>query len=341
MPETLHRLKGEVGIPEVALLSTCNRFEAYFQAPDVCAARSALFQFLRRSPGQAVSGPLLYEFAEAQVARHLFRVASGLDSMIVGEHEVLGQVKQAYCAAQAAGTTGKLLNVLFQRSLYIGKRVRTETGLCRGVGSIGSLAATLAERIFGKPEEIRVMILGAGEMAELTARHLFAHKVRSIMVSNRTYERATALAWRFGGVALHLEEGMREMVHADVVICSTAAPHAVIHPEPVREMMTRRGGRPLFFIDIALPRDVHPQVREIPGVHLYDLDNLQAIVDEHIARRRDEIGAAEQIIEEKTEEFRCWLGDFRAGRLHALRHWNRETGYSTPDPGTCAEFEKR
>ena len=224
-----------------------------------------------------LSAHLYYHEGEAAV-QHLFSVASGLDSMVQGEHEILAQVKQAYQAAHEGGFTGKLLNVLFQRSLFVGKRVRTETGLGEGAASVGSVAVGMAERIFGSLQDRSVMILGAGQMAEVTAKHLLAQKAKSFLVANRTFERACELAEEFGGTAMHFEEGLRQMAEVDIVICSTAAPHAVITPEHVRDIMAQRRGRSLFLIDIAMPRDVDPAVNDIENVYLYNIDDLQQIV---------------------------------------------------------------
>ena len=316
-PETLRALKQEAALPEAVLLSTCNRFEAYFCTPDVSATRTVILKLF-----SAIPESFLYQFTDSSCARHLFRVAAGLDSMVVGEQEILGQVKQAYGMAYAAGATGKMMNVLFQRALYIGKRIRTETGLSRGAISVGSVAVMLAERILGGLGESRVIILGAGHMAELAARHLSARKVGSIIVSNRTYAHACELADQFSGAALHWEEGLREMVNADIVICSTGAPHPIVRPDMVREIMLRRHGRSLMFVDVAVPRGVHPEVRTIDSVYVYDIDDLEAIVEQHVAGRKKEIRAAEAIIEQQTQEFHGWLAASHAGLGHSLRHYH-------------------
>ena len=321
--EMLRCIQDGTGIAEIALLSTCNRFEAYLSSRDNSTISSVLYQLFRPALQHRMPETHLYEFSDSAAARHLFRVAAGLDSMVLGEHEILGQVKQAYVAAHVAGTTGKLLNVLFQRSLFVGKRIRTETGLARGAGSVASLAVAMAKRILGRLEESKVMILGAGEMAERTARHLLAHKVRTIIVSNRTYERACELARKFGGLALSFREGLRQMAGADIVVCSTAAPHPIIRPDLVREIMGCRCGRPLIFIDIAMPRDVHPEVHCIENVHVYNIDDLQAIVDQHIADREKEKRAAEAIVEEQVQEFHGWLESVRTGRERCLHHCSR------------------
>jgi glutamyl-tRNA reductase len=247
-------------------------------------------------------------------------VASGLDSMVLGENEVLGQVKNAYLLSQKERCTGKLLNVLFQRSLYVGKRVRTETGLSMGSGSVGSVAVAMAERIFGTLEDRTIMILGAGKMAEVTARHLLSQKVRSVIVANRTLERALPLAKALGGEALSFEAGLERLETADIVLCSTAAPHPIILAEHVERITARRKGRSLFFIDIAVPRDVHPDVHQIDNVYVYDIDDLESIVRGNVEKRAGEVAAAERIVEEKAAEFGGWLGAYLAGAEIALHH---------------------
>ena len=321
--ETLRCLQDRTGIDEIVLLSTCNRFEAYLSSQDNSRISSALCQLFRPALIPVMPETHLYQFSDSAAARHLFRVAAGLDSMVLGEHEILGQVKQAYVAAHEAGTTGKLLNVLFQRSLFVGKRIRTETGLARGAGSVAGLAVAMAERILGCLEESRVIILGAGDMAERTARHLLARKVRTFIVSNRTYERACEMAGRFGGRALSFREGLQQMAEADIVVCSTAAPHPIIRPEFVREIMGCRCGRPLMFINIAVPQDMHPKMHGIPNVHVYNIDDLQAIVDQHLADRKKEQRTAEAIVEEQVQEFHEWLESVRKGRERCLRHCSR------------------
>jgi glutamyl-tRNA reductase len=213
-----------------------------------------------------------------------------------------------------------LLNVLFQRSLYVGKRVRTETGLGEGAASVGSVAVGMAERIFGSLEDRSIMILGAGHMAEITAKHLLAQKAKSLLVANRTFERACELAKEFGGTAMHFEEGLSQMAGVDVVICSTAAPHAVVTPDHIRKIMAERRGRSLFLIDIAMPRDVDPNVNNIENVYLYNLDDLQRIVNENQAKRAREAALAEKIVEAETHEFTRWLRAHRAGLHRGLRH---------------------
>ena len=304
----------------VVLLSTCNRTELYISAENPTETRSRTLEFIRTHAKSSDLDPLLYIQEETAAVQHLFRVTSGLDSMVVGEHEILGQVKQAYHASHTAGCVDKLINVLFQRSLYVGKRVRTETGLSIGSASVASVAVSLAERLFGGLQGREIMILGAGKMAELTAKHLLSQKVRSIMVSNRTFERACELAKQFNGSALHFEEAFQQMDRPDIIICSTAAPHPIIKPEHIQHIMQKRKGRSLFFIDIAMPRDVHPDVHQIDNVYVYNIDDLQTIVAGNVAKRSGEIQAAEGIIRDKTEEFSRWLTAHQSGHEHSFKH---------------------
>jgi len=316
----LQRLREDSKSDELVCLSTCNRTEIYVEARNRVGSKDAITRALQHQAGAAALSEHLYYHESEEAVRHLFSVASGLDSMVQGEHEILAQVKQAYQAAQQGGFTGKLLNVLFQRSLYVGKRVRTETGLGEGASSVGSIAVGMAERIFGSLADRSVMILGAGEMAEVTARHLMAQKAKSLLVANRTFERACRLAEAFGGTAMHFEEGLRQMAEVDIVICSTAAPHTVITPAHVRGIMAERKGRSLFLIDIAMPRDVDPAVNNIENVYLYNIDDLQQIVNENQAKRAREAALAQKIVQDETREFTRWLRTHRAGLHQGLRH---------------------
>jgi glutamyl-tRNA reductase len=318
----LAALPKQLGADGTVLLSTCNRTELYISCEDLASVRTRAFEFMKTQAQPSDVEPFLYTHENEATVRHLFRVASGLDSMVVGEQEILGQVKQAYHTAHAAGCADKWINVLFQRSLYVGKRVRTETGLSLGSSSVANVAVILAERIFGDLHDRQVMILGAGKMAEQTAKHLLSQKVRSLVVSNRTYEKACEVARQFGGRALQFEEALAEMENADIVICSTAAPHPVIKAEDIGPIMQRRKGRSLFFIDIAMPRDVHPDVHRIDNVYVYNIDDLQSIVAENVARRSGEIVLAEKIIQEKCGEFTAWLAAQRAGQSHSLKHYD-------------------
>jgi glutamyl-tRNA reductase len=320
LAQTLRRLQEEAKTDELVCLSTCNRTELYAQAKNRAFARDTLKTALQSLAGMGELSAHLYYHESEEAVGHLFSVAAGLDSMVQGEHEILSQVKQAYQAAKQAGFTGKLFNVLFQRSLFVGKRVRTETGLGEGSASVGSVAVGMAERIFGSLEDRTVMILGAGQMAEATAKQLLAQKAKSLLVANRTFERACELANHFGGTAMHFEEGLRNMVNVDIVICSTAAPHVVITSEHTRAIMAERRGRSLFLIDIAMPRDVDPAVNNIENVYLYNIDDLQQIVSDNQSRRSQEAALAARIVEDETHEFTRWLRAHRAGLHQGMRH---------------------
>ncbi len=336
LPATLHEWKTKADVEELVCLSTCNRTELYVRAQNRVRAREALEGLLVQHAHLGALPQYLYFHESDAAVLHLFSVAAGLDSMVKGEHEILAQVKQAYQIAQQAGVTGKLLNVLFQRSLYVGKRVRTETALGEGAASVGSIAVGMATRIFGELRDRQIMILGAGEMAEVTAKHLMAQHAQSILVANRTFDRACELAKRFNGSALPFEEGLRKMSEVDIVICSTAAPHAVITRRHIEQIMDLRKGRSLFLIDIAMPRDVEPSVNDIENVYLYNINNLEHMVAANNAQRAKEADSALQIVKEETREFIRWLRAHRNGVLTGLKHRAPTAVLSTP-PVTTAD----
>lgn len=311
------------GVGEAAAVSTCNRFELYAAgSPDQPPSAARLCDALSELAGVPVE-----EEAEvregAAAATHLFSVAAGLDSLVIGEAEILGQVKAAYEAAKAAGLTGKRLNVLFQRALYVGKKVRTETAVAAGSSSVPSVAVQLAESIFGDLAGKSALVLGAGAMAELAAKHLVARGVGRLAVANRTWERGYALAARFSGEALRWDEVPAALAHADVVVASTGAPRAVITRAMVEEAARRRGGRSLFLIDIAMPRDVEESVHELDGVFLYRLEDLESIVAKSLSSRAEAMAAARAIVEDKAAEFDAWARSLSTGRELSLRHASR------------------
>jgi glutamyl-tRNA reductase len=232
---------------------------------------------------------------------------------VLGETEILGQVKKAYQAAQASGATSRNLNKLFQRAFNVAKEVRTKTSITRGAVSVGSAAVELAEKIFGDLGACKVMVLGAGETAEMTARALQSRGARAIFVSNRTYERAAALAEMLGGKAIHFDEWEKEFDGLDILIGSTGAPHAVVTAPKLLPLMGRRQDRPLFCIDLAVPRDFEPAVNELEGVYLYDIDALQGIAEQSMEVRRQELTRCEEMIERHVVEFREWLETPRPG----------------------------
>jgi glutamyl-tRNA reductase len=247
--------------------------------------------------------PHLYELREKDAVRHVFRVASSLDSMVVGEAQILGQVKEAYATARAVGAVRGQLDQLFTRAFAVAKRVRTETAVGSSSVSIASVAVELAKKIFGTLQGKNVFIVGAGKMSELAARHLMAHGCASIFVANRTYERAIGLAQRFNGQAIKFDDLYDSCDRADIVITSTGAPHTVFRREHGEQFLARRKNRPMFFIDIAVPRDVAPEMADLDGIFVYDIDDLQQAVGTHVSDRHREAEKAEAIIASEVEKF--------------------------------------
>ncbi|WP_272941130.1 glutamyl-tRNA reductase [Chthoniobacter flavus] len=300
------QLLGSEGVSEVVVVSTCNRVEFYVAAEQAAQGFGAVNEFLTTRLAEP-PGSAFFQLPTAAAVRHLFRVVSGLDSMVLGETEILGQVKKAYAAASAGKTTAKHLNKFFQRAFNVAKDVRTNTNITRGSVSVGSAAVELAEKIFGKLSTCHVMILGAGEMSELTAGALSARGVKSIFVANRSYDRAVTLAEKMKGKAIHFEDWPREFHDVDILIGSTAAPHHVLTAAQLGPIMRTRPDRPLFCIDLAVPRDIEPAVNDIEGVYLYDIDALQARADQSMNVRKQELVICEQMIERHAVEFGEWL----------------------------------
>jgi glutamyl-tRNA reductase len=297
-------------IREAVVLSTCNRTELYVVVSDPVEAETTVLGMLARQAGlrptELIDG--IYSHRNCDAARHLYRVTSGLESMIVGEAEVQGQVKRAYEAALAARTTGPLTNKLFRAALATGKRVRTETAIGAGGASVASVAVEAARGALGELGSRHVLIVGAGETAELTARALSEQGVRTIFVANRRRERAIALAQRFGGATISFDALPRELERADIVVASTASPHAIVGAEELALVTKARGGRPLLLLDLAVPRDIDPDCASLPGVTLVDIDGLQAQVARTHSERRIEARRAEGIVEEEIQSFAGWLG---------------------------------
>lgn len=295
------------GLGESVVVSTCNRVEFYAAAPEADRAFDALHAALAER-GLEPEVEVFFRRATEDAARHLFRVVCGLDSMVLGETEILGQVKKAYQAAQEQKATARHLNKLFQRAFNVAKEVRTRTNITRGSVSVGSAAVELAERIFGRLEHCRVMILGAGETAELTAGALQSRGVQSIFVANRSHERAVTLAGRMGGSAVRFEEWPGVFSGVDILIGSTAAPHHVLTRAQLEPLLGTRRQRPLFCIDLAVPRDIDPEVNQLDGVYLYDIDSLQAIAQQSMEVRRGELQLCESMIDRHVAQFLQWLG---------------------------------
>jgi glutamyl-tRNA reductase len=294
------------GLGEAVVVSTCNRVEFYVAVENAGEGFVAMQRYIADRSGAAAGDAFFRHGANRGIA-HLFRVVSGLDSMVLGETEILGQVKKAYQSAQQGGATGRHLNKLFQRAFNVAKEVRTNTNITRGSVSVGSVAVELAEKIFGRLSNCHVMILGAGETSEMTAGALQARGVKAIFVANRSHERAVQLAEKMGGKALHFEEWAGDFRDVDILIGSTSAPHHVVTVEKLTPLMRTRPDRPLFCIDLAVPRDFEPAVNNLEGVYLYDIDSLQQIADSSMAVRRQEITICEQIIERHVNEFSEWL----------------------------------
>ena len=322
LSETLVALSTRPGCGEAVVLSTCNRVELYVRCDDLDEARTELTRFLSDFHGvdPATLAPHLYGLASSEAALHLFRVAAGLDSLVVGEPQILGQVKEAYTTASEIGCTGSLLNKLFHCSFAAGKRVRSETELGEGAVSISYAAVALARKIFGSLADHDVLLVGAGEMSELTAVHLKAQQVSRIIVINRTASQAENLAEKIGGEAIPWTEMQQVLATTDVVVTATGSPTPIITSNQVEAVMRTRRNRPLFIMDIAVPRDVEASAGTIEQVFLYNIDDLQAIVSENLARRSAQITKAEVIVAEEVNGFMTWLRSRRAvPTLVALR----------------------
>jgi len=296
-------------IQEAVALSTCNRTELYVLASDTVAAESAALGVLAR---QAAIGPTelsnaLYSLRDRDAVRHLFAVAAGLDSMVVGEAEIQGQVRRAHELATVEGASGPVTNRLFRDAIAAGKRVRSETTIGRRRVSVPSVAVELAAATLGDLSSRRVLVIGAGEGGELTARALRAQGVHTVFVANRRYDRAIGLARRFGGQAVRFDQLPAELVSADIVVSSTGSPHLIVGREELELVMNERDWRPLVIIDIAVPRDFDPEVRALRAITLFDMDDLQREVARNLRLREAERRQAATIVEEETERFCAWL----------------------------------
>jgi glutamyl-tRNA reductase len=323
----LRELTEHPAIAEAVVLSTCNRTELYLVVGNPVEGESAALGLLARRadlrPSELLDG--MYSLRNCDAARHLYRVAGGLESMIVGEAEVQGQVKRAYEAALAAQTTGPMTNKLFRAALATGKRVRTETKVSKGRASVASVAVDAAREAVGDLAERHVLIIGAGETAELTAQALHDHGVSTMFIANRRRERATVLAERFGGETASFDALPGELARADIVISSTSSPHTLLEAEDLEVVVAERGGRPLLLLDLAVPRDIEHDCGDLPGVTVIDIDGLQAQVKRHISVRKAEARRAEGIVEEEIQSFAGWLGSLEMlPTLTALRGLGNE-----------------
>jgi glutamyl-tRNA reductase len=298
----------ESGAQEAVVLSTCNRTEFYLVEGDFDGAAAA-WRLMSERLGQDASS-FGYVMRDREAASHLFAVASGIDSMVLGEAQIHGQVRDAWEHSRAH--SGAILNRLFQSALQVSGRVRSETSITRGAASVSSAAVQLSKKIFGSLNGRRAMVLGAGEMAELALECLAAEGVRAAIVANRTYERATEVAARHGAVAVHYDDCWSQLGDVDLLLCSTAAPHPIVLVDHIRPSLSARGDRPLCVLDIALPRDVDPAVGELDNVFLYNIDDLQAVIAASLERRRSNVPSAEQLIEVETERYWDWVAGLAA-----------------------------
>lgn len=296
-------------IDEAILTSTCNRVELLLCARDTAAAITVAKQFLSQNkeiPIDQFEASLYLHQGEAAV-RHLFRVAASLDSMVLGEPQILGQVKTAYRLATEEKSSGVILNRLLHRTFSVAKRIRTETGIGDHAVSISYAAIELGRKIFGTLEGKQVLLIGAGEMAELAVEHLIRNRTGQVFVANRTFERGVNLAARYEGTAIRMEEIPDLLGRVDIIISSTGSPEYVVQTSHVKGVMRHRRNRPLFFIDIAVPRDIDPRINDINNAYVYDIDDLNEVVDENIEDRRREAIKAERIIDEAVIKFRQWF----------------------------------
>ena len=308
IPAALDRLRQDLGVQEAAILSTCNRVELYAGVPDVDGTIDRLQRFLSEHGGVDLPGltSRLYSCTEPQSVRHLFAVASGLDSMVLGEGEILHQVKHAYEWARGSGATGKLFNVLFQRALNAAKAVRTQTAIGRGCTSIGTVAVALAEKIFSPLSRATILLIGAGKIGELTLKRLAARGVREVRLMNRSLERAVDLASGYRAIPMPLDELLGQLTDADIIISSTNAPAYLLHRAEVASAMRARRQRPLCIVDLGVPRNVEPAAAELENVYLFNVDDLQGLVDDSQQERRKAVEASQAIIDRNVDRFLSW-----------------------------------
>jgi len=302
LPEATKMLATYPGIEEGMIVSTCNRVEMVARSVNGNAdMRGFLKQLYNIDPAEYEQ--YLYEYRSTEAVRHMFRVASSLDSMVVGEPQILGQVKEAYATARAVGAVSSQLDALLTRAFAVAKRVRTDTSIASSSVSIASVAVELAKKIFGSLQGRSVYIVGAGKMCELAARHFVAHGVGKIYVANRTYERGVAFAKKFNGEAVPIEHLYETVDKADIVLSSTGAPVTIFRKEHGEKFLSRRKNRPMFFLDIAVPRDVDAKMNDLDGIFVYDIDDLQQVVQSHMSDRKEEAAHAEAIVNAEVEKF--------------------------------------
>ena len=305
---TLEALHRHPAIREVLLFSTCNRVEVLLVSDNRSEAVEAVKRLISEHKTVAIDSfeEALYIHIADDAIRHIFRVASSLDSMMVGEAQILGQIKKAYRTASEKKTSGVILNRLLHRAFFVAKRIRTETGIGDHAVSISYAAIELGRKIFGTLSEKKVLLIGAGEMAELAMEHLIRNSVGKIFISNRTFERGLELAKRFNGQAIRFEEIENYLQYVDIIISSTGSPDFIITRDQVKKVIRKRRNCPIFFIDIAVPRDIDPKINRLTNTYLYDIDDLKGVIDENIEDRNREAVKGERIIDENVIQFRQW-----------------------------------
>jgi glutamyl-tRNA reductase len=306
LPEAVQHFAQYPGIEEALIVSTCNRVEFVARSTNGTADLHGFLAEYFQMPRTEFE-KYLYDYREQEAIRHVFRVASSLDSMVVGEPQILGQVKEAYAVARGVGAVHSHLDALFTRSFAVAKKVRNETSVGTSAVSVASVAVDLAKKIFGSLAGKHVYMVGAGKMIELAARHLLAHGAGAIFVANRTHDRAVTLASKFNGQAIRFEQLYETVDKADIVITSTGAPHAIFRREHGEKFLRQRRNRPMFFIDIAVPRDVDPAMNDLDGIFVYDIDDLQQVINANMADRSKEAKRAEELIEHEVERFTARL----------------------------------
>jgi len=323
LQDALPRLRGYASIHEGVILSTCNRVEVVAAAADSRAAFDEIKAFLAEQKAHRSLGPLdehVYAYDGADAVRHLFRVAASLDSMVVGEPQILGQLKQYYDAARQAGTVGTILHRLFHRSFSVAKRVRSETGIGSGAVSVSSVAVDLARRIFDRFDDKTVMLIGAGKMGDLVARHLQSNGIQSLMITNRTFERAVELAEKIPGSPIRFEDFPRYLKMADLVIGCTGANEVVVDAAMVDKVLRERKHKPMFFIDIGDRRNFDTKINDLDNVYLYNIDDLRSVAEDNLQERSSEAEKAEQIVNEEVQGFLRWIASLeQAPTITALR----------------------
>ena len=313
LEENLQVLAGMPYVSECLVLSTCNRIEVYAVSEDADRCIESIKTFLsevRSIPVQEFS-PYLYASVGHMAVRHIYNVAAGLDSMVVGEPQILGQIKDAYRTAYIKGTAGLILNRLCHSAFFVAKRIRTETGVGSRAVSVSYVAVELAKRIFDDLTKRSVMLIGAGEMAELAARNLIGAGIGELVISSRSFSNASALAESLNGKPIRYEEIFYSLKDVDIVITATGSPDFVIKPHHMREALKLRGNEPIFMIDIAVPRDIDPRVGELPDIYLYDIDDLKGVLDENIRSRRESAARAEEIVLEVEKGFQTWINGLK------------------------------